>query len=320
VFARNFRRARVFWKRPPRRMRPLSLLPLTAVLLAATPAAAAESSLRFFGNGVAAPTLDRVVVPLDAPARPIDVGAGDFTIELFLKAPLGSNGSTVACTAANDAWIFGNIVVDRDIFGPGDFGDFGLSLMRGKAAFGVADASSGATACGATDLRDGAWHHLALTRRESDGLVQVYLDGFLDGQAAGPAGNLSYRDGRSGETWDPYLVFGAEKHDAGAEFPSFSGWLDEVRVSTVRRYTAAFVPPSWPFATDPATAALYHFDEGSGTVALDSSGVSGGPSHGERRVGGSPAGPVYSGDSPFAVLFADGFESGSTGGWSLAVP
>jgi hypothetical protein len=299
--------------------RRLLLAPLLAALLAAAPSAG-ESSLRFFGNGVAAPTLDRVVVPLDAPARPVDVGAGDFTIELFLKALPGSNGSTASCIAANDAWIAGNILVDRDVFGPGDFGDFGLSLMRGKAAFGVADASTGTTACGGTDLRDGVWHHVALTRRGSDGLVQVYVDGFLDGQATGPAGNLSYRDGRSGETWDPYLVFGAEKHDAGAEFPSFSGWLDEVRISTLRRYTAAFVPPASPFPTDAATAALYHFDEGGGTVILDASGAAGGPSHGERRFGGSPAGPVYSGDSPFATLFADGFESGSTAAWSSAVP
>lgn len=35
------------------------------------------TSLRFFGNGVDAPGLDRVEIPLDAPARPIDVGAGD---------------------------------------------------------------------------------------------------------------------------------------------------------------------------------------------------------------------------------------------------
>jgi hypothetical protein len=299
----------------------LALWKFSAVVaLLAAASVGAETSLRFFGNGVAAPTLDRVVVPLDAPVRPVDVGAGDFTIELFLRALPGSNGSAVFCTAANDAWIGGNIVVDRDIFGPGDFGDFGLSLMRGKAAFGVADASTGATACGATDLRDGEWHHVALTRRGSDGLVQVWVDGTLDGQAAGPSGNLSYRDGRSGETWDPYLVFGAEKHDAGVEFPSFSGWLDEVRVSTLRRYTAAFVPPSFPFPSDAVTAALYHFDEGGGTVVLDASGSALGPSHGERRFGGSPAGPVYSDDSPFAMLFDDGFESGSTAAWSLTVP
>ena len=36
---------------------------------------------------------------------------------------------------------------------------------------------------------------------------------------------------------DPYLVLGAEKHDAGSDYPSFHGWLDELRVSNVVRYS-----------------------------------------------------------------------------------
>ena len=280
----------------------------------------AESSLRFYGNGVAAPTFDRMVVPLDAPARPVDVGAGDFTVELFLRAAAGSNTSLATCAAVNDSWIEGNIVVDRDVFGDGDFGDYGVSLMSGRLAFGVNNGSAGTTACGSTDVRDGFWHHVAATRRASDGLLQVFLDGTLEAQVSGPTGNLSYRDGRSGMTWDPYLVFGAEKHDAGAAYPSFSGWLDEIRISTVRRYTSPFTPPTSPFTTDAQTAALYHLNEGAGTNILDSSGTPGGPSHGERRVGGSPSGPVWSTDSPFATIFADGFESGNTTAWSLTAP
>ena len=280
----------------------------------------AESSLRFYGNGVAAPTFDRVVVPLDAPARPVDVGNGDFTVELFLRAEAGSNTSMATCAAVNDSWIEGNIVVDRDVFGDGDFGDYGVSLMSGRLAFGVNNGSAGTTACGSTDVRDGFWHHVAATRRASDGLLQVFLDGTLEAQVSGPTGNLSYRDGRSGMTWDPYLVFGAEKHDAGAAYPSFSGWLDEIRISTVRRYTSPFTSPTSPFTTDAQTAALYHLNEGAGTNILDSSGTPGGPSHGERRVGGSPSGPAWSTDSPFATIFADGFESGNTAAWSLTTP
>ncbi|MCB0137745.1 MAG: hypothetical protein KDD75_21760, partial [Caldilineaceae bacterium] len=30
-------------------------------------------SLRLYGNGVAAPGLDRVIIPIDAPARPADL-------------------------------------------------------------------------------------------------------------------------------------------------------------------------------------------------------------------------------------------------------
>jgi hypothetical protein len=56
---------------------------------------------------------------------------------------------------------------------------------------------------------------------------------------------------------DPFIVLGAEEHDAGAQFPSFSGWLDERRFSTALRYGGAgFTPPSAPFAADASTAAL----------------------------------------------------------------
>lgn len=230
----------------------------------------AGTSLRFWGNGVAAPDLDRVKIPLDAPARPVDVGVGDFTVELWIKAPPGANGSSFSCNGGNDDWINGNIFLDRDVFGSGDFGDWGASLADGRLMFGVANGASGVTACGAPN--------------------------------------------------DPFLVIGAEKHDAGAEYPSFSGWIDELRISTVRRYMASFTPPAAPFATDASTAALYHFDEGTGNGVGDTSGAAGGPSHGVRNFGGSPAGPEWSTDTPFRSLFADGFETGDTSEWTATVP
>ncbi len=114
-----------------------------ALLLFAAPLAALAQSLRFNGNP--STSADRVEIPLDAPARPVDVGA-DFTIELWLRAPPGSNPVDIACSANNDAWIAGNIAIDRDVFGAGDFGDYGVSLLRGRIAFGVSVGASGATA------------------------------------------------------------------------------------------------------------------------------------------------------------------------------
>jgi hypothetical protein len=51
--------------------------------------------------------------------------------------------------------------------------------------------------------------------------------------------------------------------------------------------------------TDASTVGLHHFDEGTGTQALDGSGAAGGPSHGTLSVGGNPSGPEWSGASPF---------------------
>jgi hypothetical protein len=55
-----------------------------------------------------------------------------------------------------------------------------------------------------------------------------------------------------------------------ANLRAFDGYIDEVRISKVIRYTAAF-NPQVRFATDCNTIALYHFDEGSGSAVYDSS-------------------------------------------------
>jgi hypothetical protein len=250
-------------------------------------------SLRFYGTGSGG--IDRVVVPLHG-GTAVNVGATDFTVEFWLKGALAANTAT-GCSAANDAWINGNIVIDRDVYGGGDHGDYGIALLGGKVVFGSSAGGAGATVCGNAMVLDGAWHHVAATRRASDGRLQVWVDGVLDAQVASSpaAGNVSYRVGRStAYPADPTLVFGAEKHDAGAAYPSFTGWLDEVRVSTRLRYSAAFTRPVRPFVVDADTAALYHFDAGAGTVVADTVGTS----PGTRQVGGPANGPQWSSDVP----------------------
>ncbi|MFC1464454.1 MAG: LamG-like jellyroll fold domain-containing protein [Candidatus Brachytrichaceae bacterium NZ_4S206] len=265
----------------------------------ATPPAGSNRSLRFYGNGVNAPGKDRVEIRIDGPARPADVGAGDFTLEFWMKAVLGENNNGHVCSAASDNWINGHIVIDRDVYGNGDYGDYGISLASGRIAFGVHNGSSGFTLCGTTNVADGQWHHIAVQRRRSDGYLWLFVDGQLQAQADGPNGDISYRDGRTGALKDPFLVLGAEKHDAGAAYPSYSGFMDELRISNVLRYSGNFVRPSGSFTPDANTVALYHFDEASGTTITDSSGATGGPSNGVMQVGGNPSGPVRSTDTPW---------------------
>ncbi len=275
------------------------LLPLTlALLFALIPAhpgrAQGDFSLRFYGTG--RDGVDRVVIPLDAPPRPVDVG-GDFTIEFWLKAIPGENAAA-PCTPGGDNWINGNIVIDRDVYFAGDYGDYGISLAGGRVAFGVNNGAEGTTLCGRADVTDGRWHHLAVTRSAADGALAIFVDGRLDASGDGPAGDVSYRDGRmTPYPADPFLVIGAEKHDAGPEYPSFRGWIDEVRMSRVVRYREPFIPPAAPFTPDPDTVALYHFDEGGGMTVYDTSGAPGGPSNGFLRAGGSPPGPEWSDDT-----------------------
>ncbi len=312
-------------------------LSLLLALLGVLPlGATAGSSLSFQGNGVG--QIDRVKILVDDPATalpgpPADVGATDFTLELWLRGRAAENPAAAVVCGDNDNWIFGHVVLDRDRFSARP--KFGLSIAGNKLVFGItgADGFDKRTFCSTSTVLDSHWHHVAVTRRRSDGFVRLFVDGALQASGDGPDGDLSYADddlpSAPGEPWcpvgvpgvceesDPFLVLGAEKHDAGSTFPSFAGRIDEVRLSTTERYTAPFSRPAAPFVADGATAALYTLDEGSGDVVGDSSGAVGGPSPGVRAFGGSPAGPWWSGFTPFGNR--DGFELGDLREWDVAV-
>jgi hypothetical protein len=130
--------------------------------------------------------------------------------------------------------------------------------------------------------------------------LSIFVDGVLDGQAPGPVGDISYRDGRVAQ-WpnEPYLVIGAEKHDYDrVAYPSFNGWIDEVRISNTLRYTVSFARPTQPFTPDALTAALYHFDEGAGLIVNDTSGAVDGPANGTLFVDPLSGGPAWSAETP----------------------
>jgi hypothetical protein len=82
----------------------------------------------------------------------------------------------------------------------------------------------------------------------------------------------------------------------GADYPSYSGLLDEVRLSNTLRHAAIFTRPNAAFTPDASTVGLYYFDEASGTAITDSSGASNGPtsgpSSGPMNAGGNPQWPV----------------------------
>lgn len=286
-----------------KRLRVLKIVLLGLMWLGGAPTDA--GSLRFFGNG--SNDIDRVKIPLSSHDTPVNVGE-DFTIEFWMQTVPGNDGTVTAASHGN-GWITGNVIVDRDVFGDGDWGDFGISIGRygspssaRKVAFGCDRAGSGLTIVGSRNVADGQWHHIAVTRQAASGLMQIFVDGQLDASGWGPTGDLSYRIGRP-TAWpvsDPFLVLGAEKHDAGTAYPSFRGYLDELRISRIVRYTANFTRPSAPFTTDEFTVGLYHFDEGAGSLAQDSSGAAGGPSHGTLHIGGHPVGPAWSTNTPFS--------------------
>ncbi len=266
-------------------------------------------ALRFHGNGLN--DIDRVKIQIDdpitstEPLHPADVGATDFTLEWWMKALAAENAAGAAVCGANVNWIYGNTLLDRDRYNQGR--KFGVSLAGGRMVFGVTGAiSDSLTICGVTPVADGAWHHVAVARRRSDGFLWLWVDGRLDASGDGPDGDVSYPDdgvpgnycGGPCDNSDPYIVLGAEKYDADPlYYRSFSGWLEEMRFSKVLRYDGAFAPAA-RFNPDADTVALYHFDDAlapspcTGQV-VDSSVAAGGPSNGTCKYGGNPAGPEW---------------------------
>ena len=80
-----------------------SLLALTGLMVSG---AAEAGSIRFFGNG--ANDIDRVKIRIDDPANnnpgpPADIGAGNFTIEFWIKGAAADNTNTVRCGARSMA-------------------------------------------------------------------------------------------------------------------------------------------------------------------------------------------------------------------------
>ncbi len=261
-------------------------------------------ALRFYGSG--ATDIDRVKIPLGNGANqslPVNV-SGDFTLEFWMKASASENpsGTCTASSSAGDGWIFGHVIFDRDIDNALDYGDYGISLYNGRLGFGVANSNGGGTICGTRVVTNGQWRHIAVTRNNSSGQLRIYVDGQLDVQGSGPSGRIDYRIGRNSTrpNSDPFLVIAAEKHDYNGVL-YYSGLIDDVRLSNSVRYSSNFTRPSGPHQADSSTVALYRFDEGSGTTVADTSGASGGPSNGQLRVGGSPAGPTWSSDTPFSA-------------------
>ena len=167
------------------------------------------------------------------------------------------------------------------------------------------------------------------------GHLTIVVDGEEDfrGSAGVSTSDLSYPDAGIPVTGDCgtgqltpygwYLVVAAEKHDAGASYPSFNGFVDELRIWTLARSESeiaasrlAVLPPSTP-----GLVGSYRFEEGAGTTVSDSSGLAS-PS-GELRSGVAGNGQWVSrlddpaNTAPIGIgLFADGFESGDLVNWS----
>ncbi len=116
-----------------------------------------------------------------------------------------------------------------------------------------------------------SWHQVAIVSNE--GHATLYLDG--NSVVTDTLDSFPNSLGGGAGTTDDWLG----KSEVSPI--TFSGYMDEFRISDVARYLANYTPPSSPFTPDSNTYALYHFDDGSGQTITDAS------SRGENGVLGA---------------------------------
>ncbi|MCW2248515.1 hypothetical protein M2352_004175 [Azospirillum fermentarium] len=95
------------------------------------------------------------------------------------------------------------------------------------------------------------WFHWAIARK--NGTTTLYVNG----TSAGTYADTTAYGARA-------MVIGAAAGESSPAAPFFTGWMDEIRVSKVARYTATFMPHTTPHVRDADTVHLFHFDDGHG--------------------------------------------------------
>lgn len=139
------------------------------------------------------------------------------------------------------------------IVGADDNIGWSLELNGGQLTFWVSNGEGWFFDRHPSPVSSGVRYHLAATFENN--IARTFLNGAASpGSEVGPLGQgLFLRMGGL-----PGFAF-------------YSGRLDEVRISKGIRYSGSFSPPSGPLVPDRDTLGLWHFDEGSGQIAFDSS-------------------------------------------------
>ncbi|MEM8826772.1 MAG: LamG-like jellyroll fold domain-containing protein [Pseudomonadota bacterium] len=225
---------------------------------------------------------DRFTIPLTG-GSPANIGAADFTIELWINADASN-------TASGAAFFNGNIFFDMDRLSGND--SLVLSLHAGVPQIYVQANGSDGLANASSDVR-GNWSWLVFQRSASTGAVEVWVDGTREVNTTLPAGDLSYAGG--GNAKDQVIEIGGEKHNQGT--PAYTGLVSEMRFSSTLRYTGNTIPvPTAPLGLDADVAAYWTLREGAGAAIYDRDT---GSAAGTVVFDGGQTVPVWSTSGPY---------------------
>ena len=186
----------------------------------------------------------------------------DFTVAMWVK-------TTDTAGSAGAQWWNGKGLVDGEVGGGG--ADWGTAIVNGKFVLGVGSVSGDTTLASQVNINDGAWHHVAATRDNTNGATAVYVDGILRGSGTGPTGS---------RTFPPGLRIGSLQ--TGNNF--LNGTLDDVRlydrVLSAGEIAGLVAPPAAPTnlvvtAGDASVALSWSAPSNATSYFVKRSGVSG---------------------------------------------
>jgi hypothetical protein len=130
------------------------------------------------------------------------------------------------------------------------------------------NSGSGNLTFGSSTLATGVWQHHAFVRNGNT--LTAYLDGVSQGTHDMTGRTIDITGfNNSGANSVPVTIGGMSTGSG-----SFNGYLDEVRISNIARYTAAFTPSTTPFQSDANTVLLLHMDgTDASTTFTDDNGI-----------------------------------------------
>lgn len=154
--------------------------------------------------------------------RATTIGAGAFTLEAHVR-PTGAQTGRIISSQSS---VTPNAVIAFRVDSTGAI----TALMRNVDSSGLLVLTS---ATGLVAMNDTAWYHVAVTRGAAN-RIDIWLDGVsvANGTSAVVASSNSYVAG---------------SFDSNQEF--FKGYIDNVRVTEVCRYTGTFTPPTAAYPT-----------------------------------------------------------------------
>ena len=195
----------------------------------------------------------------------------DFTLEAWMSTVTSRSGSN---------FYDGLGVVYADV--PGSASDFGTSILNGKLAFGTVDN----TILSTTTVTSGTWVHMAAVRVRSTGTMRVVINGVEESTTTGNSTAML--------TAPASIDIGGNTIDSRY----FKGKLDEVRAWNVARTTAEIAATMRMRLTgsEAGLVGYWRFDDGAGTVALDSSPSA---NHGALGNGVASSRPTWSPSGAF---------------------